>query len=110
MNINVLTSSSPTGLVNFPANFRIRRTGMKRIVAVIILVLGTLAANAQGNPLSRYSHMGGSGGKDSLPDRKDDTISLTYRFLDSSRLVKIDSEVYNFYLRYPLQPTYVDFD
>ena len=53
--------------------------------------------------------MGGSGGKDSLEHRKDDTISITFRFLDSSRLQKIDSEVYNFYLRYPLPATYVDF-
>ena len=47
--------------------------------------------------------------KDSLQHRKDDTMSITFRFLDSSRLQKIDSEVYNFYLRYPLHPTYVDF-
>src|ERR1700736_2411216 len=108
MNINVLSGSSPRGLVNFPANFRIRRTGMKAILVIIVLIIGCQAAIGQGNPLSRYSHMGSSGGKDSLVHRKDDTISVTFRFLDSSRLQKIDSEVYNFYLRYPLQPTYVD--
>ncbi len=109
MNINVLSSSSPRGLVNFPANFPILRTGMKAILVIIVLIIGCLAANGQGNPLSRYSHMGGGGGKDSLQHRKDDTISVNFRFLDSSRLQKLDSEVYNFYLRYPLPPTYVDF-
>ena len=53
--------------------------------------------------------MGGSGGKDSLSIGKMIPLVLRIRFLDSSRLQKIDSEVYNFYLRYPLQPTYVDF-
>ena len=63
-----------------------------------------------GQSLSRFHDMGGGGGsKDSLQHRKDDTMSITFRYLDSSRLQKIDSEVYNFYLRYPLQPTYVDF-
>jgi hypothetical protein len=54
--------------------------------------------------------MGGGGkGKDStLQHRVDDTITLNYRFLDSSRLLKIDSSVYDFYQRYPIPPTYVD--
>src|SRR5450755_1420985 len=109
MNINVLSGTSPRGMVNFPANSRIQRSGMKGLLVIIVLIIGCLTANGQGNPLSRYSHMGSSGGKDSLEHRKDDTISVTFRFLDSSRLQKIDSEVYNFYLRYPLPPTYVDF-
>jgi Putative porin len=108
MNINVLSVCGNGGMVNFPTN-SIQRTGMKGLLAIIVLIIGCLAANGQGNPLSRYSHMGSSGGKDSLEHRKDDTISVTFRFLDSSRLQKIDSEVYNFYLRYPLPPTYVDF-
>jgi hypothetical protein len=66
MNINVLSDYSPQGLVNFPANFRIQRTGMKAILVIIVLIIGCQAAIGQGNPLSRYSHMGGGGGKDSL--------------------------------------------
>ncbi len=110
MNINFLSGNGPQGMVNFPANSRIQRSCMKGFLVIIVLLTGCLTAGAQNNPLSRFRNMGGGGGgKDSLEHRKDDTISITFRFLDSSRLQKIDSEVYNFYLRYPLPPTYVDF-
>ena len=109
MNINVLSGASGQGLFNFPANFRILRSALRGLLVIIILVTGCQSAIGQGNPFSKYGHMNGGGGKDSLEHRKDDTISVTFRFLDSSRLQKIDSEVYNFYLRYPLSPTYVDF-
>ena len=109
MKINFLSGNGPQGMVNFPANSWIQQTGMKGLLVTIVLIIGCLAASGQNNPLSRFRNMGGQGGKDSLQHRKDDTMSITYRFLDSSRLQKIDSEVYNFYLRYPLQPTYVDF-
>jgi len=101
MNINFLSGISPQGMVNFPANSRIQQSGMKGFLVCIILMIGFLSASAQNDPLSRFRGMGGSsGGKDSLQHRKDDTISITFRFLDSSRLQKIDSQVYNFYLRY----------
>ena len=109
MNINFLSGTGPQRMVNFPANSRIQRSGMKGFLIIIVLIVGCGSAIAQNNPLSRFRNMGGSGGKDSLEHRKDDTISITYRFLDSSRLQKIDSEIYNFYLRYPLPATYVDF-
>ena len=109
MNINVLSGASLQGLINFPANFRILQRALRGVLVIIILVMGCQSAIGQGNPFSKYGHMNGGGGKDSLEHRKDDTISVTFRFLDSSRLQKIDSEVYNFYLRYPLSPTYVDF-
>jgi hypothetical protein len=109
MNINVLSVASGKGLFNFPANFRNLQRALRGLLFIIILVTGCQSAIGQGNPFSKYSHMNSGGGKDSLEHRKDDTISVTYRFLDSSRLQKIDSEVYNFYLRYPLSPTYVDF-
>jgi hypothetical protein len=109
MNINVFSGFSQRGMVNFPANSWIQQSGMKGLLVTIVLIIGCLAASGQGDPTSRFRNMGGGGGKDSLQHRKDDTISITFRFLDSSRLQKIDSEVYNFYLRYPLPPTYVDF-
>jgi hypothetical protein len=109
MNINVLSGIGPQGLVNFPSNSWMKRSGMKGLLVVITLIIGCYAANAQSDPSSRFRGNGGRGGKDSLQHRKDDTMSITFRFLDSSRLQKIDSEVYNFYLRYPLPPTYVDF-
>ncbi|HEY8734328.1 MAG TPA: hypothetical protein VIL90_07155, partial [Puia sp.] len=74
---------------------------MKRLLVTLVLFVGFIAARGQSDPMSRFRNRGGGGGKDSLEHRKDDTISVTYRFLDSSRLQKIDSEVYDFYLRYP---------
>jgi hypothetical protein len=110
MNINVLSGISQRGMVNFPANSWMKRSGMKGVLFTIVFIMGFAAARGQqGNPLSRFRGGGGGGGKDSLQHRKDDTISISFRFLDSSRLQKIDSEVYSFYLRYPLPPTYVDF-
>jgi hypothetical protein len=109
MNINVLSGTSQRGMFNFPANSWMKSSGMKGLLVVIVLIMGWVSASGQ-DPTSRLRNLrGGSGGKDSLEHRKDDTMSITYRFLDSSRLQKIDSEVYNFYLRYPLSPTYVDF-
>ncbi len=109
MNINFLTGTGRQGMFNFPANSWIQRTGMKGLLVIIVFIVGCFTASGQ-NPLDRFRGMGrGGAGKDSLQHRKDDTISITYRYLDSSRLLKIDSEVYNFYLRYPLQPTYIDF-
>jgi hypothetical protein len=109
MNINFLSPFSPSGMVNFPPNSWIQRTGMKGLLVIIAFVLGCATVSGQSNPLSRFHNMGGGGSKDSLQHRKDDTINITYRFLDSSRLQRIDSEIYDFYLRYPLPPTYVDF-
>jgi hypothetical protein len=47
------------------------------------------------NPLSRFGGAGGGGGKgDSLQHRKEDTITINVRYLDSSRFVKLDSSIY----------------
>ncbi len=108
MNINVLSAIGQYGMVNFPANFWMKKSGMKGLLVTTLLIIGYLAANGQ-NPAGRFNGVGRGGGKDSLQHRKDDTMSINFRFLDSSRLQKIDSEVYNFYLHYPLSPTYVDF-
>jgi hypothetical protein len=110
MNINFLTGTYRQGMINFPAKYWIQRTGMKGLLVIIVFIIGCLAASGQANPLGRLRNMGSMGSsKDSLQHRKDDTMSITFRYLDSSRLQKIDSEVYNFYLRYPLKPSYIDF-
>jgi len=109
MNINFLTVDSRRGMFNFPVKSWIQHSGMKGLLVTIVIILGYLAASGQNNPMSRFQNVGHGGGKDSLRRRKDDTMSINFRYLDSSRLQKIDSEVYNFYLRYPLKPTYVDF-
>jgi hypothetical protein len=109
MNINVLSGNSVRGMFNFPFHSGMKSRGMKGLLFCFIFIVGGLATQAQ-DPTSRLRSLGNGGGsKDSLQHRKDDTMTITFRFLDSSRLQKIDSQVYNFYLRYPLKPTYVDF-
>jgi hypothetical protein len=70
-----------------------------RIIAIAGVFLAFLLSGpgllAQQNPLSRFGGMGGGGGKsDSLQHRKEDTINIDYRYLDSSRLLKMDSNIY----------------
>ena len=112
MNINVLSVASPSGMVNFQANSWTQRSGMKGILLIIVIMAGFLAASGQSNPMNRFRGMGGGGGEGFTPAPKGlrhDEHHFYHRFLDSSRLLKMDSEIYNFYLRYPLPPTYVDF-
>lgn len=62
---------------------------------LVALLSGTNAL-AQ-NPLSRFGGMGagGGGGKDSLQHRKEDTITINFRYLDSSKYYKLDSSIYD---------------
>jgi hypothetical protein len=62
------------------------------------------------NPLGRFGNIGGGGGKsggDSLQHRKADTITLNFRYLDSSRLQKLDSSIQYFSRKVPQPPTYI---
>lgn len=65
---------------------------------ILAAVLIAAAAAAQ-NPLGRFGNIGSGGnlgGKgDSLEHRKEDTITINYRYLDSSRLLKLDSSIYD---------------
>ncbi|HWB90331.1 MAG TPA: putative porin [Puia sp.] len=50
------------------------------------------------NPLGRFGNIGsgGGGGKgDTLQHRKEDTITINFRYLDSSRYEKLDSSIYD---------------
>jgi hypothetical protein len=112
MKINVSSYTGEWRMFNFRANTGKRKIGMKKFLLIIGFITVSLSVVGQsGNPLSRFSGMKGGGGasKDSLEHRKDDTVTIGYRYLDSSRIQKIDSAVYDFYARYPLPPTYVDF-
>src|SRR5271155_1350383 len=67
----------------------------------IIIIAGALflfsgpGLLAQQNPLGRFGNVGGGGGKgDSLQHRKEDTINIDFRYLDSSRLLKLDSNIH----------------
>jgi hypothetical protein len=50
-----------------------------------------------------------AGGNDSLQHRTglEDSITITFRYLDSSRLQRFDSSVHDFYNRFPIPPNYV---
>src|SRR3954470_5133154 len=84
-------------------------------IIVLILVFICIQAGAQSGiqgrlrGLSGGSKSGGSG-KDSLVHRNpnEDSITINYRYYDSSRINKLDSSVADFYTRYPVPYTYVD--
>jgi hypothetical protein len=66
------------------------------------------------DPLSRFRNFGGGGGgrggggADTLAHRKADTITINYRYLDSSRYLRMDSSVYDFSRKVPQPPTWIN--
>lgn len=85
----------------------------RRIITIVsfgILLIWGQALHAQ-NPLGRFGNMGGGGGGgkgDTLQHRKADTITLNFRFLDSSRLQKLDSSIQDFSKVVPQPPTWIN--
>jgi len=86
----------------------------RRIVALglsgIILLSSALSLRAQ-NPLGRFGNIGGGGGgkgADTLAHRKNDTITINFRYLDSSRLQKLDSSVLDFSRKIPRPLTWIN--
>ncbi|HEV2355044.1 MAG TPA: putative porin [Puia sp.] len=73
-----------------------------------VLLSGT-AVMAQ-NPLQRFGGMGGGGGKaaDSLEHRKPDTITIHFRYLDSSRLNNLDSGILDFGKKIPRPDNWIN--
>lgn len=57
MNINVLSAIGQYGIVNFPANFWMKKSGMKGLLVTTLLIIGYLAANGQ-NPAGRFNGVG----------------------------------------------------
>ena len=64
---------------------------------IFLMVMLSGSALLAQNPLGRFGNMGGGGGGkgDSLQHRKEDTITINFRYLDSSRLQKLDSSIYD---------------
>jgi len=62
--------------------------------------------------LGRFGNIGnagGGGGKgDTLAHRKADTITINFRYLDSSRLVKLDSSILDFSRKVPRPATWIN--
>ena len=74
-----------------------------------VILLSGLGLRAQ-NPLGRFGNIGGGGGgkQDSLQHRKNDTITINFRYLDSSRLQKLDSSVLDFSRKIPRPNTWIN--
>src|SRR5258708_34155321 len=77
-----------------------------------IILLSGPGLHAQ-NPLGRFGNLGGGGGSkggagDTLVHRKADTITLNFRYLDSSRLLKMDSSIQEFSRKDPEPPTWIN--
>lgn len=74
----------------------------RRIIAAGIFMIVLLSGSgvlAQTNPLGRFGGAGGAGGgskSDTLVHRKPDTITINFRYLDTSRLVKMDSDILDY--------------
>ncbi|GGA89677.1 putative porin [Puia dinghuensis] len=62
------------------------------------------------NPLGRFGNIGGggAGGHDSLQHRHEDTITINFRYLDSSKLYRLDSSILDLGRRLPLRSTWIN--
>ncbi|HEV3412253.1 MAG TPA: putative porin [Puia sp.] len=77
-------------------------------MAVLLSGTGLMAQN----PLQqRFGGMGGGGGQkgsDTLVHRKNDTITIHYRYLDSSRLNNLDSSILDFGTKIPRPDNWIN--
>ncbi len=80
------------------------------ILFILLLAIG-VKSNAQQNLLSRIPRGGGGGSsKDSLKHRTglEDSITINFRYMDSSRYQKFDSTINDFSKRFFLPPDYIN--
>lgn len=85
-----------------------------RIYTACLLLAGLLCTGARGqggllnNIQNRIPQASGSGGSDSLHhrNRNEDSITITFRYLDTAGRFRIDSQVVDFYRRFPIPFTY----
>src|ERR1700754_322064 len=86
--------------------------GRRIIISLLFLFLLLLGSSllAQ-NPLGRFGNIGGGGGGgkgDTLTHRKNDTITINFRYLDSSRLLKLDSSILDVGRKIPRPATWIN--
>jgi hypothetical protein len=99
-------------MINLIENSSVVNKGkiLSGMMAICFLIAG-LQVRPQ-DPTSRFRSMGGGmggKGKDSaLKHRVEDTIVINYRFLDSSRLRKLDSSVYDFSKKSTFPHSFID--
>ena len=101
-------------MINLPGIFVIvNRTKIIIAGALACLFIATLTTQAQ-DPMSRFKSMGRGGGNTKSGDSAlqhrtglEDSITISFRYLDSSRLRKMDSSIYDFTKRYPMPWNYI---
>ncbi|HXO77411.1 MAG TPA: putative porin, partial [Puia sp.] len=86
--------------------------GRRIIISLLFLFLLLSGSSllAQ-NPLGRFGNIGGGGGGgkgDTLTHRKNDTITINFRYLDSSRLLKLDSSILDVGRKIPRPATWIN--
>src|ERR1700743_42326 len=83
--------------------------GRLPLYVLLVALLSGTSALAQ-NPLGRFGSMGGGGGGkgDSLQHRKEDTITINFRYLDSSRLQKLDSSIFDLGRKIPRPSNWIN--
>jgi hypothetical protein len=86
-----------------------RRIKIAQLFLFLLLSGSSLLAQ---NPLGRFGNIGnaggGSGSGDTLTHRKADTITLNFRYLDSSRLLKLDSSILDLGRKIPRPATWIN--
>src|ERR1700761_9320647 len=78
--------------------------------AVLILSLSGSRALAQLPIGGRFGNIGsgGGGGKDSLQHRHEDTITINFRYLDSSKLSVFDSSIFDIGRKLPVRSNWIN--
>ena len=89
-----------------------RNSKIIRSIWVVFLLIAASAAKAQSDPASRYRGAGGaSRGKDTVMKHRsgaEDSITINFRYLDSSRFKILDSSIYDFSKKSPQPSTYIN--
>ncbi len=98
-------------MINLPGIPAIlNKTKIIIVIALAYLSIAVFTAQAQ-DPTSRFRSMGGGGkSKDTTLQHRtglEDSITISYRFMDSSRLRKMDSSIYDFTKRFPVPWNYI---
>ena len=85
---------------------------MKKVFFVVFILIGCLQSYSQ-NPLGRLRNLGSgmsgsSGATDTLGRRNanEDSITINFRYLDTTRNYKLDSSVLEFSNKYPIPANY----
>jgi hypothetical protein len=86
-----------------------RRNSITIGIILVLSLSGTRVLAQLPAGISRFGNVGGaSGGHDSLQHRKEDTITINFRYLDSSRLYKLDSSILDLGLKIPMRSTWIN--